>query len=409
MASSHLCRCTTFMNPQPYQTPPQWWPSRLSPRFVRWARPFLRNSLRNQGITRLEVRDADAVQESLNAGAGVLIACNHAFHFDSRVFVEAGAQAGWCAHFMSAWQVFGMVPAWQRWILQRYGCFSINREGTDTKAFRQAVQILTSERWPLVIFPEGDIYHSNDLVMPFQEGVGAIALSARKRTERPIHVIPCAMKCFYTSDPTSELQNTMCQLESYVRWRPRPDLSLLDRIYRFGEGFLALKEVEYLGHPQSGPLPERIRGLANSILHETRDRHEIPHRGQTISEQIRNVRGQLIRLIERAPSTTGAPTDDAWLEQLHKSLHDMFFVTQLSSYRGNYTAADPSIERIAETIDKFEEDIFELDTPTPRGKRKAVVRFGEAFAVSNQSNSAELTTTIERHVQCLLDEINGSG
>ncbi len=80
---------------------------------------------------------------------------------------------------------------------------------------------------------------------------------------------------------------------------------------------------------------------------------------------------------------------------------------QLSSYHGDYSAEKPTIERLAETIDKFEEDVFGLDYPTPRGTREAVVRFGESFAVESPRPSAgELTRRLEGAVQSLLDELN---
>ena len=50
-------------------------------------------------------------------------------------------------------------------------------------------------------------------------------------------------------------------------------------------------------------------------------------------------------------------------------MEDLFFATQLFSYPGDYLADDPSIERIAETIDKFEEDILGLALPTVRRQR----------------------------------------
>ena len=41
-------------------------------------------------------------------------------------------------------------------------------------------------------------------------------------------------------------------------------------------------------------------------------------------------------------------------------MEDLFFVIQLYSYPGDYVAEKPSIERIAETLDKFEEDVLRV-------------------------------------------------
>lgn len=397
--------------------------------------------LRRQGITEIDVDGSDAVARALDEGAGVLLFSNHSFHYDSYVLIEAGLRRGWCGHFMTAWQVFALTGRFGKWLLQKHGCFSINREGTDTQAFRQAVAVLVSDPHPLIVYPEGDIYHSNDWVMPFREGAAAIALSAKKKASRPIQVIPCALKCFYTRDPTLELVETMNRLEAHIRWRPRPDLPLLERIYRFGSGFLALKEVEYVGRPQTGSIPERLRNLADVLLTRIEDRHRISRRGTTVGERIRYLRASLIKSMEEIdrsrrerkrnrsipqavtslPSSAvvadaGPPEvplarltteESERLKQLQQDMEDLFFVTQLSSYHGDYSAEKPTIERMAETIDKFEEDLFSLQSPRPRGRRKAIVRFGEPIRISESDlKSAELTAEMERRVQRLLDEIN---
>lgn len=399
------------MNPQPYQTPPNWWPSRLSPAFVKLARYWRRGDLRKLGIRNIEVFYGERIKESLDAGAGVLILPNHSFHYDSHVMIEAGLRNGWHTHFMSAWQVFQLAGKFGRHMLQRHGAFSINREGTDTKAFRQAQTILGSDPHALVIFPEGDLYHSNDRVMPFREGSAGIALSAAKKSERPIHVYPAVMKCFYTEDPTPELAEMMNRLENRIRWRPRPDLPLMTRIYRFGEGFLASKEIEYTGTTHAGELPARLKSLAEFVLNQVRADLDLKPRGNDVVDQIRAVRGALIRLIEQAQSEIQQGVANSELEtRLHKlqnHMDDMFFVTQLSSYHGNYTVENPTIERIAETIDKFEEDIFELQYPTPRGERRVVVQFGDRIDLSkNAFNAAELTSIAEESVQQLMNDVN---
>lgn len=399
------------MNPQPYQTPPTWWPSRLSPGFVKGARYFRNRDLNKNGIRAIEVRNGERIRESLGAGAGVLLLPNHSFHYDSYVLIEAGLQSGWYTHFMTAWQVFGMSNTLGKHFLQRHGCFSINREGTDTKAIRQAISILSADRHALTIFSEGDIYHSNDRLMPFREGAAAMALKAQKNSGRPIHVYPCVMKCFYTKDPLPELCEMMSRLEHRIRWRPRPDLRLLDRIYRFGRGFLASKEIEYMGQAQPGELPERLARLAEFVLNDVRSAHELNSRGNDFTEQIRNIRTFLIREMETLDSEDEGELSarDVMTRRalLQRHMDDMFFVTQLTSYRGNYTSENPTVERIAETIDKFEEDVFELHYPTPRGERKAVVQIGEVIDLSKESfTTAALTAYAEQQVQRLMDDVN---
>ena len=88
-------------------------------------------------------------------------------------------------------------------------------------------------------------------------------------------------------------------------------------------------------------------------------------------------------------------------------MEDVFLVVQLFSYPGNYVAEQPSIERIAETLDKFEEDVLGVKTASIRGTRKATVTFGEPIRVNDDRRKEAvpaLTNRLEECVQSLLDE-----
>ena len=77
---------------------------------------------------------------------------------------------------MIAWQVFARDGWLKAMVLRHHGGFSIDREGTDLSAIRQAREVLQGSKNPLFIFPEGDVYHCNDRITPFREGAAAIAL-----------------------------------------------------------------------------------------------------------------------------------------------------------------------------------------------------------------------------------------
>jgi 1-acyl-sn-glycerol-3-phosphate acyltransferase len=379
----------------------------MTPWLVRLWRPLINQTLRrDQKIIELEISGVEHVQRALKDGAGVLITPNHSFHYDSYVLIEASHRVGRPFHFLSAWQVFAMSKWFEQLVLQWHGCFSINREGADLAAFKTSVEILRASPHPLVIFPEGDIYHNNDRVTPFRDGAAAIAMSAAKKAERPVVCVPCALKCFYVDDPSRELENLMSRLEESLYWRPRTDLSLADRIYRFAEGVLALKEYEYLGQPQSGSVPERAAILADKLLSKLEAKHAVPNKGGIVPERVKEVRRAVIKAIEQDGATAES------VQKLSADMEDLFFVIQLFSYPGDYVAERPSLERIAETLDKFEEDVLKVDYPAIRGRRRAVLRFGEPLTVPKErdaKNSVESwTDLVENKVQGLLDEINAA-
>ena len=62
-------------------------------------------------------------------------------------------------------------------------------------------------------------------------------------------------------------------------------------------------------------------------------------------------------------------TDEETRAKLRADLEDLFLVVQLYSYPGDYVAEKPSIERMAETLDKLEEDVLErFSAKVPRPK-----------------------------------------
>ena len=392
------------MNRQPFQTPPKTWAPNLKPWLVRLWRPLINRTLRqSQKIAHVDVQGIEHLQQALAGGAGMLVTPNHSFHYDSYALIEASHRVGRPFHFLSAWQVFAMSKWHEQLVLQWHGCFSINREGNDLAAFKTAVDILRENPHPLVIFPEGDIYHNNDRVTPFRDGAAAIAMSAAKKAARPIVAVPAALKCFYVEDPTDELTRLMTRLEEAIHWRPRPDLPLAERIYRFAGGALALKELEYLGRAQEGTIRQRVAWLADAVLTRLEERHAIKSKAAGVPERVKELRRAVIKQMEHS----GQPDEQ---QQLNHDMEDLFFVIQLYSYPGDYVAQQPSIERIAETLDKFEEDVLKAAYPGIRGRRRAVVKFGAPVEVPKERDRrnvvAEWTDLMEQKVQGLLDEIN---
>jgi 1-acyl-sn-glycerol-3-phosphate acyltransferase len=399
------------MNRQPFRLKSPQWDAKLSPFWVRATR-FYRRQLRitDQRLLEIEIRGLDRVRELLARNDGVLITPNHPGHADSYALYEATDQLGLPFYFMTAWQVFELGSPIARWFYQRYGCFSVEREGADLWAFKRAAQILAKEPNPLVIFPEGDVYHVNDRVTPLREGTAAIALTAMKQAERPIHVVPCGLKYQYIQDPTPELQRVMTELEERIYWRPRPDRPLADRIYRFAEAVLALKELEYTGKTATGSLPERVQRLMEHVLSALEKSYGVKAGGLTVPERVKSVRRACLEKLEQTAEDTIARS------AIQAHLDDVFFVVQLFSYPGDYVAERPTIERVAETIDKFEEDVLGHRTARIRGARRAIVQFGEpidvrafaAGAAQPRKAAGPLTDTIERAMQKQLDEINHS-
>jgi 1-acyl-sn-glycerol-3-phosphate acyltransferase len=391
------------VNRDPLQRSPHRWSPKLWPWLVRRTRPFRRLWLaRRCGLDRIEVQGLEHLRGALAGGCGVLLTPNHSDHSDALVLFEASDQLRQPFHFMACYQVFTQNNRLMRQFMRWHGLFSVDREGTDLQAFRQGVEILRQSPSPLVIYPEGEIYHTNDHLTPFRGGAAAIALAAAKNPTRPIVCVPCAMKFWYVEDPTPALLLLMDRLERRLFWTARPELPLIERIYRVAEGLLALKEIEHRGATSAGPLPDRLAVLIETILQRVQARGQLTP-GGTVPERVKALRQHTMkRLAAAAPDADRLPD--------MQNLDDLFSVVQLYSYPGDYVSKNPSVERVAETLDKFEEDVLQAALPAVRGRRNVCVRFGEPLPVERvpgrRDAAAGLTDALEERVQELLDRIN---
>ena len=386
-----------------FEKPPRWWGPLLSPLAVRLS-GGLRRSIIRRGpkVVDVEVRGAEHVRGALEAGCGVLITPNHSVHGDPMVVYEAAGEFGSPLYFMAGWQVLGLVNPITRAFLRLHGCFSVDREGTDRQALQQAVDVLQNRSEPLVVFPEGEVYHCNERVTPFREGPAAMAVMAARKADRDVVIVPCGLRYYYVEDPLPELLKLMDDVEAALFWRPTRERPIAERLYRVADGMLGLKELEFLGAARQGPVPERIGFLADGVLKRVEAKYGILSEGKTIPERIKLGRQRAISAISDADEQSAeyrACADD---------LDDCYLCAQLFSYPGDYVAERPSIDRLAETLDKFEEDILERPTATVRARRRAVVVFGEPIVVSKEKKrdmASELTRTIEHRVQSLLDSV----
>src|SRR3954467_15011454 len=205
---------------------------------------------------------------------GVLLTPNHSHDSDPHVMMELGKRIDKQFYFMAAWQIFKGHLGIDGFVLQRMGAFSVDREGCDRRAMRQAVELMTTGQW-LVVFPEGEIYHTNERLTPLREGVAFMAGTAQKDLDkegagRKVWIVPTAIRYTYTEDVTAKLEDAMTALEEHMRLRPGRGRPLVDRILAFGDAMLTVKEKEPLGRAGEGPLAPRINALVQSIL----DRHE---------------------------------------------------------------------------------------------------------------------------------------
>jgi hypothetical protein len=123
--------------------------------------------------------------------------------------------------------------------------------------------------------------------------------------------------------------------------------------------------------------------------------------GKSIPERVKAARRTIMQKLEEDSLEPRAK------KLLLDDLDDLFLVVQSFSYPGDYVVDKPSIERMAETLDKFEEDVLHRATATVKARRRATVQFGEPIEVIGdkkvKGQTTTLTTQVEQSVQAMLD------
>jgi 1-acyl-sn-glycerol-3-phosphate acyltransferase len=389
------------------QTPYHFTP----PLYSRAFRPLLHLLVRlsqrlEYKVTETTIEGAEPLSDLVKAGQSVLVAPNHADHADPGLMITVGRCYGFAPHFMAAREGFEK-SALHRWVLQRAGAFSINREGADLAAIKMAIQVLQEGKFPLVIFPEGEIYHHMEELDELNDGVASIALRATAKLPEGQRgfVVPASIRLKHDPYVEACFSDRLSVLERRVLLKPRIHDSPVERIFRLGAALLAVKEEEYLHAAQQGTLTERIHRLRSSIIEKVESAHGINNDSLSFPKRIKLLRARI-----RKELTEGnAPPEPKRQEELYDHLDDIFVVHQLYSYPRTYLLGEPSIDRIAETIFKLEEDM--LGKAKYLGRRKAEIRFAEpidlaAFLKEQNLNAKTgidpLTREIEGRIMELL-------
>ncbi len=367
---------------------------------------------REHRVERIDVEGLERLRPLLADGDGVLIAPNHSDRADGLVMLDLADRLGRPICAMAAHQLFAGSAGVRRWLFPRLGLFPVDREGSDLAAVKAAVEVLSSGEHPLLVFPEGEVYHLTDRLTPLREGVAFLAASAAKKKKegKTVWIVPAGLKYRFLDghDPLPVMLGLMDRLEQQLTWRNARELHLVERIHRYAEALLTLKELEYLRQASSGTLPARIAGLRSHILNGLEDRHlGRRHEADPVPSRVSELRRRCLEVL-KAPGTS--PETAA---ELRRDLSDVFVAVQLFSYPGDYLREHPTVERVSEVLMKCEEDILGSEVGAPHGPRRVILKLGEPIDVAARLKSGgklkavvgSVTTELAERIQAILDAI----
>ena len=350
-----------------------FWP----PILRRYARRYIRKAY---GVTDVRVQHAERLRTSIDAGHGILLTPNHCRDSDPMVLYALSQAVNRPFYIMASWHLFnrGRISAY---LLNRAGAFSVYREGMDKSAVNAAIEILEQARRPLVLFPEGVVSRTNDRLLALLEGTSLIARSAAKKREKltptgRVVIHPVAIRYTFAADAQAldaTLKPVLSEIEHRMSWAERPDLSLADRIVRIGHGLLALKEIEYLGTPQTGDITQRLERLVDAILVPLEKEWADGRREAHPTARVKRLRAAIL------PDLIKGEISEEERLRRWRQLADIYTAQAAAHYPPDYIRAKPTPERLLETVERFEEDLTDYVRPHP--PIHATITVGEAIDV----------------------------
>ena len=392
-----------FEKPYEYIPPHRgdWWPS-----FIQRFRLIDRWLKKSHGIVSFECRNEHRLKESLAAGHGILLTPNHSRPADPIVMGLLARECNTHVFAMASWHLYQ-----QDWFtgfaITKMGGFSVYREGVDRKALNESIDVLTDAKRPLIIFPEGAVTRTNDQLAALLDGVAFIARTAAKKRAKAtpagkVVVHPVAIKYRFSGDLEESLNRVLTKIEQRFSWRVHRNSDSLDeRIARVGKGLLALKEIEYFGRPQEGPLQERLQGLIDRLLCRLEEFWHGEAKHGPVVPRVKELRTKIL------PAMVEGKLPEEERKRRWEQLADIYLSQQVASYPADYISDSPSIDRLLETVERYEEDLTDKVTPHP--PLHAIIDVGEAIEVSPKrdrtTKSEPLMNELAETLQGKLDEL----
>jgi 1-acyl-sn-glycerol-3-phosphate acyltransferase len=358
-------------------------------------------------VRRFEFQGQDLLSRSVRDGAGVLLAANHCRQADPVVLGLLGLEVGQFFYYLVSYHLFKQNRL-LGWWLNRLGGYSVWREGTDREAIRVTADLLSRAERPVVMFPEGTWFRQNDRLGPPQEGIALMARRATRHTDRPVVLHPVAIKYWHLDDPRPAIRERLDRLETRLGWRPQRDLELVARVEKLGGALLAVKEAEHFGRVQTGTVDERVGRLGDALVSAVEKYHLGRETSGWILDRVRRLRPILVK---RLPEARLDPDETA---RLRATLDTLLLCENLSGHSLEYLREHPSVERLAETVQRIEETVSEAPEE-PVGDLGAVVRVGPALdarafpAAGRWAGPDPLVREMADSLQGLLDGLLAQG
>lgn len=359
-----------------------------------------------EGVVSHQLHGVDHLRESMRKGHGVLLAPNHCRYADPLVMAFLASDAQVPMFAMASWHLF-QQSRWQKWALSTMGAFSVYREGLDRQSLDTAIDMLTNPKRPLVVFPEGTVFRTNDRLQPLLDGVAFMARTAAKRRAKDggtgkVVIHPVAIKYVFHGDLEKSVDPTLDALEKRLTWTLLRETTTLKRIHRITLAMLSLKEIEYLGAAQQGNIEERQQRLVDHLLCPL----EQEWLGKTVVDSIiPRIKSLRMRIV---PEMTTGELDERERERRWTHLSRIYLSQQIASYPPDYIVSPTTDTRILETVERLEEDI--TDRARMHGPLEVIIEIDEPIEVPTdrtpRGEEDPIMKRLRERMQSMLDRLS---
>ncbi|MCA9132854.1 MAG: 1-acyl-sn-glycerol-3-phosphate acyltransferase [Planctomycetales bacterium] len=329
-----------------------------------------------EGIVSHEVRGVEHLRESLRQGHSILLAPNHCRYADPIAMGWVAREANIFLYTMASWHLFQQSRL-QSFAIRLCGGFSVYREGVDRQSLATAVELLNEAKRPLVVFAEGTVFRTNDLLQPLLDGVSFLARTAARRRDQQdggrVVVHPVAIKYLFGGELQTTLSPVLASLEQRLNiHRLGPPEPLLVRIAKLQEAMLTLKEIQYMGSAQAGPRSLRQQRLIEHLLEPLEQRWLGRRLSEPIMPRVKQLRTAIVpQLFQAEPGSV--TRDELWAQ-----LADIYIAQQIASHPPDYLQ-QPTDTRVLETVEALEEDL--TDRARLHRPLHAILEVGQAIEV----------------------------
>lgn len=348
-----------------------------------------------------------------------LLAPNHPTGDDPIVLFWLSRMLGKPFNYLAAREVL-VGP--RGWLLNRLGVYSVIRGVPDRESLRTTRRLLAVLDRKVVIFPEGEIYQHNDLLLSFQSGavqLGFWALDDLERAGRTLDLplLPIAIKYRCCDHARVAIESSLAALEQALRL-PRDSRSTpYLRLRRIGDRVLAALEREEGLKPREGDnLSDRIPVVRRRIMERVAQAvgGELED-AQPPAEQLHALFNDVKSWVGLLPEEFSDYDERLYLRKMQTAtplFADLYRLQNFLVLTGDYVAANATAERFMEVLGRLEKEVF--GTVRHTVPREALVRiaapvrleerYGE-YRRNKRQVVGDITRQVEETIRAMLTEL----